>query len=150
MYKTNRHDQNNAWQGEAGSPSMLKTARMYTKWSRVTRWVWQMGDSISCRDKGSDRQKWRTECVIGVKEDTRTLIKNKIKISLYIKKLRWERLQCQIGWRASKYMKNAANIQSYMRRPLVIYDFPTAAFWIFSYMRKILFSFLSVQERKDY
>jgi hypothetical protein len=31
-----------------------------------------------------------------------------------------------------------------MRRPLVIYDFATAPFWISLYMRKILFSFLSV------
>ncbi len=30
------------------------------------------------------------------------------------------------------------------RRPLVIYDFATAPFWISSYMRKIWFSFLSV------
>jgi hypothetical protein len=32
-----------------------------------------------------------------------------------------------------------------MRRPLVIYDFATAPFWFSSYMRKIWFSFLSVQ-----
>ncbi len=31
-----------------------------------------------------------------------------------------------------------------MKRPLVIYDFATAPFWISLYMRKILFSFLSV------
>jgi hypothetical protein len=31
-----------------------------------------------------------------------------------------------------------------MRRPLVIYDFATAPFWITLYMWKILFSFLSV------
>jgi hypothetical protein len=31
-----------------------------------------------------------------------------------------------------------------MRRPLVIYDFATALFWISLYMRKILYSFLSV------
>jgi hypothetical protein len=31
-----------------------------------------------------------------------------------------------------------------MRRPLVIYDFATAPFWISLYMSKILFSFLSV------
>ncbi len=31
-----------------------------------------------------------------------------------------------------------------MRRPLVIYDFATAPFWISIYLRKILFSFLSV------
>jgi hypothetical protein len=32
----------------------------------------------------------------------------------------------------------------YMRRPLVIYDFATAPFWISLYLRKVLFSFLSV------
>ena len=31
-----------------------------------------------------------------------------------------------------------------MRRPLVIYDFATAPFWISLYMRNIFFSFLSV------
>ena len=33
----------------------------------------------------------------------------------------------------------------YMSRPLVIYDFATAPFWISLYMRKVRFSFLSVQ-----
>jgi hypothetical protein len=32
-----------------------------------------------------------------------------------------------------------------MRRPLVIYDFATAPYWIFLHLRKILFSFLSVR-----
>ncbi len=35
-----------------------------------------------------------------------------------------------------------------MRRPLVIYDFATATFWISLYMRKSWFSFLSVQRRQ--
>ncbi len=35
-------------------------------------------------------------------------------------------------------------IHSQMRRPLVLYDFSTTPFWISLYMRKILFSFLSV------
>ncbi len=34
-----------------------------------------------------------------------------------------------------------------MRRPLVIYDFATAPFWISLYMRKIWFSFLSVHNQ---
>ncbi len=42
------------------------------------------------------------------------------------------------------YTRNCANISPYMRRPLVIYDFATAPFWISLYMRKIWFSFLSV------
>ncbi len=44
-------------------------------------------------------------------------------------------------------MRECANIQSYIRRPLVIFDFSTAPFWISLYMRKIQFSFLSVQVR---
>ncbi len=38
-------------------------------------------------------------------------------------------------------MRKCGNISLYMRRPLVIYDFATAPFWISSYMRKIWFSF---------
>ncbi len=41
-------------------------------------------------------------------------------------------------------MRKFANISPYMTRPLVIYDFVTAPFWISLYMRKILFYFLSV------
>ncbi len=41
-------------------------------------------------------------------------------------------------------MRKRANISPYMRRPLVIYDFATAPFWISLYMRKNLFYFLSV------
>ncbi len=42
-------------------------------------------------------------------------------------------------------MRKCGNISPYMRRSLVIYNFTTAPFWIFSFMRKIWFSFLSVQ-----
>ncbi len=42
-------------------------------------------------------------------------------------------------------MRKCENISPYMRRPLVIYDFATALFWISSYMRIILFYFLSVK-----
>ena len=34
-------------------------------------------------------------------------------------------------------IRKCANISSYMRRPLVIYDFATAPFWISLYMRKM-------------
>ncbi len=74
-----------------------------------------------------------------------TLIKKKIKFSSYIRKFRVEQLQSHIWWRDSQYMRKCANISPYMRRPLVIYDFATAPFWISLYMRKIWFSFLSVQ-----
>ncbi len=39
-----------------------------------------------------------------------------------------------------------ANISPYMRRPLVIYDFATAPFWISLYLMKIWFSFVSVSD----
>ncbi len=41
-------------------------------------------------------------------------------------------------------MRKCANSSPYMGRPSIIYDFPTAPFWIYLYMRKIWFSFLSV------
>jgi hypothetical protein len=46
-------------------------------------------------------------------------------------------------------MRKSSSISPYMRRPLAIYDFATAPFWISLYMRKILFSFLSVYCCKD-
>ncbi len=64
------------------------------------------------------------------------LTKKKIKFSSYIRKFRYERLQ--------SHMRKCANSKSYMRRPLVIYDFATAPFWISLYVMKILFSFWSV------
>ncbi len=41
-------------------------------------------------------------------------------------------------------MRKCANIPPYMWRPLVIYDFATAPFWISLHIRKIWFSFLIV------
>ncbi len=41
-------------------------------------------------------------------------------------------------------MRKYANISPFMRRPLVIYNYATAPFWISSFMRKIWFPFLSV------
>ncbi len=75
-----------------------------------------------------------------------TLIKKKIKFSSYIGKFRVEQLQSHIWGRASWYIRKCANISPYMRRPLVIYDFATAPPWISLYMKKIRFSFLSVQQ----
>ncbi len=43
-------------------------------------------------------------------------------------------------------MRKCANIQSYMRRPLVIYDFAPDPFLISLNMRKIFFYFLTVYE----
>ncbi len=70
--------------------------------------------------------------------------KNKIKFSLYIRKFRVEQLQSHIWLTASSYMGKYLRISSYIRMPFLIYDFATAPFWISLYMRKILFSFLSV------
>ncbi len=75
-----------------------------------------------------------------------TLIEKKIKFSSYRRNFRAEQLQ-------SQYVEGLPNIwgnaQMYphicMRRPLVIYSFATAPFWIsLNTMRKIWFSFLSV------
>jgi hypothetical protein len=59
--------------------------------------------------------------------------------------------EIQMGAVAKSYMRKGFLIEEmhkylviFMRRPLVIYDFATAPIWIYSYMRKILFSFLSV------
>ncbi len=60
--------------------------------------------------------------------------KKENKISLIYKKFRIEQLQRHIWLTAS----------SYIRKPFLIYDFATAPLWIFFYMRKIRFSFLSV------
>ena len=54
-----------------------------------------------------------------------------------------EQLQSHIWGRAS-YIWGNVQISPYMRRPLDIYDFATAPFWISLYMRKIFFFFLSV------
>jgi hypothetical protein len=71
-----------------------------------------------------------------------TPIKKKIKFSSYIRKFRVEQLQSHIWGRAGfLYMRKCENISPYMKRPLVIYDFATAPFWITLYMRKIWFSF---------
>ncbi len=45
---------------------------------------------------------------------------------------------------ASSYIGKNLLISSYIRKPFLIYDFATAPLWISLYMRKILFSFLSV------
>ncbi len=55
-----------------------------------------------------------------------------------------ERLQSHIWLTATSYMVKYLRISSYIRNPFLIFDFATAPFWIFLYMRKILFSFLSV------
>ncbi len=73
-----------------------------------------------------------------------TLIKKNIKFFSYIRKFRMEQLQSHIWLTASSYMGKYLLISSYIRKPFLIYDFATAPLWISIYMRKILFSFLSV------
>ncbi len=73
-----------------------------------------------------------------------TLIKKKIKFSSYTRKFRWEQFQSNIWLTASSFMEIFVHFLIYIRKPFLIYDFATAPLWIYLYMRKILFSFLSV------
>ncbi len=72
------------------------------------------------------------------------LIKNKIKFSAYIKKCRRDRFQSHIWLKASSYIVKYLRISSYIRKPILIYEFTTDTIWISVYMRKVPFSFLSV------
>ncbi len=49
-----------------------------------------------------------------------------------------------MGSGAKSYTVRKGFLILYMRRPLVMYDFAPDPIWISLYMRKILFSFLSV------
>ncbi len=51
---------------------------------------------------------------------------------------------------SSSYMVKNLRISSYIRKPFLIYDFATDPIWISLYMRKIFFSFLSVQALMTY
>ena len=85
-------------------------------------------------------------CLIMYRRSDPTLIKKKIKFSPFIRKFKLEQLQSHIWLTASSYIGKYLRISSYIRKPFLIYDFATAPFRISLYMRKILFSFLSVQE----
>jgi len=67
------------------------------------------------------------------------------KFSSYIRKLRMEQLQSHIRLTASSYMVKYLRISSYIRKPFLIHNFATAPRWISLYMRKILFSSLSLR-----
>jgi hypothetical protein len=74
-------------------------------------------------------------------------MKKKIKICLIYKEI-------QIEADAKSYMRKGFLIYEEMRKYLVTYeeafvihDFATTPFWIFLYMRKISFSFLSVRKK---
>ncbi len=60
-----------------------------------------------------------------------------------------EQLQSHIWLTSSSYMGKYLRISSFSRKPFLIYDFATAPLWISLYMRKIGFSFLSVQYKKS-
>jgi hypothetical protein len=56
-----------------------------------------------------------------------------------------DRVQSQIWLTASSFMVKYQRPSSYIKKPFLIYDFETDPIWISLYMRKILFSFLSVR-----
>jgi hypothetical protein len=70
--------------------------------------------------------------------------KKENQIFSYMRKSRMEQLQSHIWLTASSYMGKYLRISSYIRKPFLIFDFANAKLWISLYMRKILFSFLSV------
>jgi hypothetical protein len=61
-----------------------------------------------------------------------------------------EQLQSHIWLTATSYMGKYLRISSYIRKPFLIYNFATAPLWISLSMRKIWFSFLSVQRLRRY
>ena len=61
-----------------------------------------------------------------------------------ITKFRRERLQSHIWLTASSNVTKYLRISSYIRKHFLIYDFATAPIWNSLYMRKLLFSFLSM------
>jgi hypothetical protein len=67
--------------------------------------------------------------------------KKENQISSYIRKFRIKQLRSHIWLTAFSYMVKYLRISSYIRKPVLIYDFATAPLWIFLYMRKICFSF---------
>ncbi len=71
------------------------------------------------------------------KEKKIFLIYKEIQVGAVAKSYMWK------GFLINEEMDKYLVIQ-YIRRPLVIYDLATARFWVSLYMRKILFSFLSV------
>ncbi len=70
--------------------------------------------------------------------------KKENKIFLKYKEIQRDRVQSHIWLTASSYMGKNLRISSYIRKPFLIYDFAPAPIWISLYMRKVLFSFLSV------
>ncbi len=70
--------------------------------------------------------------------------KKENKIFLIYKEIKRDRVQSHLWLTASSYMGKNLPISSYIRNPFLIYDFAPDPIWFSLYMRKILFSFLSV------
>jgi hypothetical protein len=90
---------------------------------------------------------------IGYSSGLGTLVKNKIKFSSYVRKLRGigilkngRQYRSHPVWLTASSYKREKNlrISSFIRKPFLIYDFAPNPIWISLYLRKILFSFLSV------
>ncbi len=104
--------------------------------------ICRSSDSTVSEDAGIESRTVTTSAVAV------TLIKKKSKFSSLkgkFREIRMEQLQSHIWLTASSYMGKYLRISLYIRKPLLIYNFATAPLWISLYMRKILFSFLSVQ-----
>ena len=66
-----------------------------------------------------------------------TLIKRKAKLSLNIKKFRWDRVQSHIWLTTSSYMGKNLCISSNIKKPFLIYHFAPDPIWISLYRRKV-------------
>ncbi len=66
------------------------------------------------------------------------------KILLIYKEIQRDQVQSHIWVTASLYVAKYLRISSYIRKPFLMYDFAPDPLWISLYIRKILFSFLSV------
>ncbi len=100
-------------------------------------------------EKESPSYSYLALCMYQLMEAEGTLIKNKIKFSSYIRWFRRGMLQMQmqmLHMRKSILLYEEMGKYLVIRRPLVIviFDFASAPFWIYLYLRKILFYFLSV------
>ncbi len=67
------------------------------------------------------------------------LIKKKRKFSSYIRKFWRDLLQSHVWLTASSHMVKYLRISSYIRKPLLIYDFATDPIWISLYVRRFFF-----------
>ncbi len=133
---------------DAGSPWWGHWRRYWLCCSRWTGRMWEPGLSSrawkqTVRNVAFYPVLW-TRCISFHLVAAPTLIKKENKFSSYRTKSRRERLQSHIWLTASSYITKYLRISSYIRKPFLIYDFATAPIWISLYLRKIFFSFVSV------